>query len=273
MLQRLKRKNSLIILAGLATVFLLTFFFIYSYSSVFEQKATDNLFDFEKNNYFNNKKLPDFSRIKDVKLKKQSFFAYLHPMVKAENERLLLLRKKIIFLQKQSVLTELDKQYLLKIANSFKIVNSDDMFDIKLFKELLNRVDIIPASLALAQAANESAWGTSRFAKEANNLFGQWCFSKGCGLVPKSRNRGKTHEVAKFSSINSAVVSYIRNINSGKAYSQLRNIRSELRRKNKPIDAFELAYGLKSYSERGEDYVNEIQEMIRFNKLSHYDEI
>ena len=137
--------------------------------------------------------------------------------------------------------------------------------------ELLLRVDQVPASLALAQAAMESAWGTSRFAVQGNNLFGQWCYQKGCGLVPLRRNAGSTHEVAKFDSVSDAIKSYLKNINTHRAYADLRNDRASLRSAGKPITGHQLAEGLIDYSELREAYVHEIQAVIRINKLSQYD--
>jgi Bax protein len=123
----------------------------------------------------------------------------------------------------------------------------------------------------MAQSANESAWGTSRFARKGNNFFGQWCFRKGCGLVPKQRDANKTHEVAAFDSPEESVKMYIRNLNSNSAYKSLRDLRAKLRRANKPVTGHALAAGLKHYSERGLEYVKELREMISFNKLARYD--
>lgn len=148
------------------------------------------------------------------------------------------------------------------------------MFDEKNTKhwnELLKRINTVPSSLALAQSANESAWGTSRFAQEGNNYFGQWCFQPGCGLVPKSRTAGKTHEVEKFSSAADSVKAYIDNLNRNSAYEKLRSLRAQRAEKNGSFSGTELAPGLLKYSERGKEYVLEIQSMIRINKLEQYD--
>jgi Bax protein len=129
----------------------------------------------------------------------------------------------------------------------------------------MKRVDTVPLELVLSQAANESAWGTSRFARKANNLFGQWCFSKGCGLVPARRNAGSTHEVAAFKSPQLSVRSYLRNLNTGRVYKDLRNIRAAKRAEGKQATAYEIAAGLSKYSERGQAYVKEIRAMIKYN--------
>ena len=129
----------------------------------------------------------------------------------------------------------------------------------------------MPPSLALAQSANESAWGTSRFAKQGNNFYGQWCYREGCGIVPKQRNHSAKHEVAKFKNVQLSTNAYIHNINSHNAYSNLRTLRATQRKAGKVISGQALAVGLQKYSERGSEYVKEIQAMIRFNKLGQYD--
>jgi Bax protein len=138
-------------------------------------------------------------------------------------------------------------------------------------QQLKTKVNFIPAALILAQAANESAWGTSRFAREGNNFFGQWCFSKGCGIVPNSRNSGANHEVASFDSPLGSVKSYIRNLNSHPTYALLRTLRQQSIDDGQRVSGELLAQGLIGYSERGEEYVKEIQSMIRYNKLSRFD--
>jgi Bax protein len=117
------------------------------------------------------------------------------------------------------------------------------------------------------QAANESAWGRSRFARQGNNYFGQWCYRKGCGIVPARRVPGATHEVRRFASVAESVRAYMNNINRSSAYADFRNIRRSLRVQSKPLDAERLAYGLKSYSERGMAYVHVIRSMIRSNRV------
>ena len=136
---------------------------------------------------------------------------------------------------------------------------------------LLRRADVIPVSLVLAQAANESGWGTSRFARQGNNFFGQWCFEPGCGLVPRDRGAGKKHEVAVFESPRASVEAYIRNLNSHPAYRGLRGIRQQLRSNDQPVTGIALAAGLEKYSERGAEYIEELRAMIRYNDLSKYD--
>ena len=131
---------------------------------------------------------------------------------------------------------------------------------------MLVRVDIIPTSLVLVQAANESAWGTSRFARIGLNFFGIWCYRTGCGMVPGGRNTGAKHEVAAFQSVDAAVSGYFNNINKHNAYHVFRTIRAELRAQDQPLDAEILATGLLPYSERGAQYVLDLTDMLRHNQ-------
>jgi len=200
----------------------------------------------------------DYSNIKNVTEKKQIFFDTLRPIIENQNQIIRDNRQHALFARDHDI----DIDWLTDIANKYNIEwdNSSPQWD-----SLLNRMDTIPVELVMSQAANESAWGTSRFAKKGNNLFGQWCFKKGCGIVPGQRDAGTKHEVKKFDSINSSVASYMHNINTTRAYKSLRSIRSELRSQNKPVDAMVLATGLEKYSSRGQAYVKEIQSMIKTN--------
>jgi Bax protein len=132
--------------------------------------------------------------------------------------------------------------------------------------ELLSRIDQVPHSLVLVQAANESAWGTSRFARIGLNFFGIWCYREGCGMVPNGRTLGAKHEVQAFKTVDAAVARYLNNINTNKAYRVFRTIRSQLRTQQQPLSAEVLATGLLPYSQRGSDYVVELTNMIRHNR-------
>jgi len=143
----------------------------------------------------------------------------------------------------------------------------------ELVKELVRRVDVIPTSLVLAQAANESGWGTSRFAREGNNIFGQWCFDEGCGLVPNRRGEDASHEVRAFASVDAAVRAYFRNLNTHPSYEDLRTLRASMRMQGLKLNSMVLARGLTRYSERGMDYVEELQDMIRINELRERDRV
>jgi len=201
----------------------------------------------------------DMSNLVDVKDKKKRFFNFMRPIVKSENERVLTLRKSLESARKnknnQAMVAQTAKDY------SVEWVKGKENWD-----KLLERVDAVALELVLAQSANESAWGQSRFATKGSNFFGQWCYRKGCGLVPKKRDKGTKHEVAKFSSVNKSVRSYIKNINTGRVYAPLRQIRKKNRAAGKKPDALAQAGGLIKYSQRREAYVKEIRAMIRYNK-------
>jgi Bax protein len=213
---------------------------------------------------------PQFNKIKDIKARKKAFFEFLLPFVRQENKNIWNKRQSLIEIRDSIVKnTPKDPSILEKLqalAVEYKL-DAKQKSEITIIEQLLAKIDVIPPGLVLAQAANESAWGTSRFAREGNNFFGQWCYKKGCGLIPKGRSKGMKHEVAKFDNAKKSVISYMRNLNIHPAYTELRKIRSKKRAENKLLDSVSLAKGLINYSERREAYVREIVEMIKFNKI------
>lgn len=214
--------------------------------------------------------IPDFAQYKVVKEKKKAFFDFMRAMVKEENQILRNEHMRIQGLFEDAASdTEISKSDLdwLKAMAIYYRVNSFDINSKSDQRQLLEKVDIIPESLFLAQSANESAWGTSRFAKTANNIFGQWCFTEGCGIVPSKRKSGETHEVQKFETINDAVTSYMHHLNSHPFYLKLRQSRATSRATGKTPSGYAMAIGLEKYSARGLDYVKEVRSMITFNKL------
>jgi Bax protein len=138
-------------------------------------------------------------------------------------------------------------------------------------EKMLARVDVIPASLAIAQAALESGWGSSRFLRQGNALFGQWVFSANKGMAPARRPAGAEYSVARFDGFAEAVAAYVRNLNTLWAYKSFREDRSQLRRTGLPLSGLELARGLLFYSERREQYVDEVRQVIRTNGLARFD--
>lgn len=146
-----------------------------------------------------------------------------------------------------------------------------DAPDIEWLRLLLRRLDIIPADLALAQAAMESAWGKSRFATQGNNYFGQWCFSRGCGIVPGERPAGASYEVETFDSVEESVQRYMLNLNSHPRYTQLRLLREAERKEQRPVDGQELAAGLHGYSAIGDTYIRTLRALIRANDFQRFD--
>ncbi|WP_414830819.1 glucosaminidase domain-containing protein [Alteromonas sp. H39] len=214
------------------------------------------------------KPVPDFGSIDDVTEKKAAFFSYLRPEVEKQNAYLLSLRHYLQTVLREVMAGEdIDEEDLERVNWLSDEYRVDDAKSLKSrILSLLERVDILPVELVLAQAANESAWGTSRFAQKGYNFFGLWCFRKGCGFVPSRRNEDANHEVARFDNLSRATYTYMRNLNRHDAYEELRRIRSRLRANQIPINGVALAEGLMNYSERGAAYVEELQNMIRFNE-------
>lgn len=207
--------------------------------------------------------VPDFAAISDVNAKKTAFFHYLQPAFDTVTAEVLAERAQLIQWQVKPTLTPQEQTQLQDMASMYKVTADNDL---ALISALLLHVDVIPEALVFSQSANETGWGTSRFAKLGHNFFGQWCFSKGCGLVPNQREEGAAHEVASFDSIAGSVRSYFRNINRNQSYLPLREIRSEQRLQGADINACALAAGLINYSERKEAYIAEIRAMIRHNR-------
>lgn len=216
-----------------------------------------------------NADLPDFSGYSDTTEKKVAFFSFLYPRVVLANSRILIERDYLDSLIVKETLSKKEHDWLA--AQSKRLRVEEEPGSSEQFALLKKRLDVIPPSLIMAQAANESAWGTSRFALRGNNLFGQWCFSKGCGLVPLNRVEGASHEVAAFPSPYHSVRAYIQNLNRHGSYKGLRDTRLDDREAGDPLSGLALARGLISYSERGEEYVDEIRSMIRYNNLEFYD--
>lgn len=200
---------------------------------------------------------PDFAAIKPVPKRKQAFFSFLDTYIEQRNTEILALRARI-----ES--NQVSDSELLKLAKRYRIKSEDPAI---IRQRLLIKVDAIPPSLVMAQGAMESAWGTSRFAVEGNNYFGQWCFREGCGMVPELRHEEKNHEVRLFQSPQASVNSYMLNLNSHPAYRDLRKARAELRAQNASLNGCYLAQGLEHYSEKGTHYVEVLKKLIRVNKL------
>jgi Bax protein len=206
--------------------------------------------------------------------RKRQFITALLPHIEQENRRLIELRNTVSDiiekLETNKTVDESAQQQLNRLAASYRI-DGDPLRDRSARDELLRKIDIIPASLALAQAANESAWGESRFAQEANNLFGIWTYDQAKGLKPKNRETGKTHLVRIFDDIGASVRYYMHNLNSHPAYRELRQIRQRLRASGKDINGYALAAGLEKYSAQGQVYIELIRELIEQNEWALLD--
>ena len=209
--------------------------------------------------------LPDFNLYKTVDKRKAAFIEYLTPIVEYQNVKILWDRGHLEHILRLIVngetLSNTDAKWLEKLANKYD-VEWDKGNPGAVVLKLARRVDIIPVSLAIVQAAKESSWGRSRYAVQCNNLFGQWCYDEGCGVIPLQRLPDAIHEVKTFKSVNDATRSYIHNLNTHPQYEILRKIRQQLRVHNILITGKVLADGLLYYSERREVYVEEVKSMI-----------
>lgn len=212
---------------------------------------------------------PDFESM-EVELKKREFFAYLSPMISEVNFELAADRDRVRKIREefdQGVMPGwLDRRWLNKLAVKLE-VPIDDLALAEALRLLERRAGVVPESIVLAQAAIESGWGTSRFALEGNNYFGQRCYSDDCGIVPRQRAEGASFGLAEFASVAASVESYILNINTHPQYQDFRALRYALRSAGTPITGLALIDGLHGYSERGSEYIDDIETMIRSNNL------
>ncbi len=216
------------------------------------------------------KDLPDLGSNRE---KKNIFFKSILPMILLANGEIRRERELVIELKSKidndQPLAEEQLQKLSTLAKRYQ-VKSAALSSPQAIAELLSRVDIIPPELAMAQAANESAWGTSRFSQLANNLFGEWTFTPGTGIIPEGRPDGATYEIRRFDSIYDSIRSYLLNLNSHYAYQELRQFRAAARAADEPLDGIKLAEGLFRYSIRGEEYVKDLQTLIQQNRLTRF---
>lgn len=201
--------------------------------------------------------IPDFASIDSVRERKSQFFDFIMQYVDQRNAEIIALRKRILNEDySEEELRTWAKRYRVKWTTPEEV-----------HTKLVKKVDVVPPSLVLAQAALESAWGTSRFAAAGNNFFGQWCYTRGCGMVPNRRHQGMSHEVQIFETPFDSVASYIRNLNSHPAYKGFREKRAEQRSRSERLSGCYLAHGLTQYSEKGDAYVESIKLLIRANRL------
>jgi len=205
--------------------------------------------------------------------KKIEFIEILLPLIAFENQKIVIERQRLIkiknYLQLQKTLVEDDIIYLNKMANKYQI-KSKNKHKIDTLNRLLFSVNVIPNSIVLAQAANESGWGTSRFAKEYNALFGQYTYNEKNGIIPSEREEGKKHFVRYFSSINKSVESYFKNINTHYAYEEFRQMRSKININNLDSEVKLLTQHLDVYAE-DESYVRTINSIIETNNFTQFD--
>ena len=205
----------------------------------------------------------EIKMIENTKKRKDFFIQIVLPLILQENNNIRLDRKRLFSIINKSNNTELEKKWLKKKYKQYGIPSRD-------LSTLKIRMDEVPVSLALAQAAKETGWGTSRFAQEGNALFGQWTWS-GEGLKPKEADESQGHKVMKFNVLQASVRAYQRNLNTHKTYKEFRLARAQLRDAGKPLDSIFLSKYLDEYAETGQQYVKIIQKIIEQNDLKDFD--
>ena len=207
----------------------------------------------------------DLNELSNTRLKKETFIKIVLPLVVAENERILADRKKLKRILKKKQTSDLEKQWLRQKLLEYKVKKGN-------MDELAERVDIIPTSIALAQAAKESGWGTSRFALEGNAMFGQWTWSDN-GIAPLDREGNKNHKILKFPILRASVKAYQNNLNTHKSYSNFRDKRMTMRKKNMSIKGLELTDTLKNYAQTGSEYTKILNQIIIQNRLTDFEPV
>ena len=211
-------------------------------------------------------KLPkDLNTLVDTKTKRELFIKIVLPLILYENEKIIDDRKKLFKILSKNFNSPGEKVWLNRRFKEYKIKDKD-------LAELKMRMDIIPVSIALAQAANESGWGTSRFALEGNALFGQWTWSKK-GISPKNKDPDQSHKILQFQILKASVRAYKNNLNTHNAYKEFREVRAKLRQSGTNITGLALIKYLKNYAAIGEKYTEIIKGIIEHNSLTDFDKV
>mgnify|MGYP001325132318 CR=1 FL=1 len=207
----------------------------------------------------------DLDNLQSVQLKKETFIKIVLPLIVAENEKILDDREKLKVLIEKKFTSDAEKQWLRQKLLEYKVKKGN-------LDELLIRMDMIPVSIALAQAAKESGWGTSRFALEGNAIFGQWTWD-GQGIAPLKRDGDKNHKILKFPILRASVKAYKNNLNTHKSYLKFREKRKSLRVKDKNITGLALTDTLKNYAQTGSEYTKILNQIITQNRLSDFEPV
>jgi Bax protein len=203
-------------------------------------------------------------KIENIKKRKDLFIQIILPLVIDENNSIKIDRIKLFSILNKSKNTKTEQEWLNMKFNQYGVVNKD-------LSTLKIRMDEVPVSMAIAQAAKETGWGTSRFAQEGNALFGQWTWS-GKGIKPADAEDNSTHKVMRFRFLQASVKAYQRNLNTHSSYKDFRSARAELRDKGKKLDSMILTEYLDKYAETGKEYVKILQQIIRQNDLTDFDD-
>ena len=203
--------------------------------------------------------------IQGIKKKKNLFIKIILPLILEENNKVKLNRKKLFAILNKSNNSAVEKRWLNQKFKQYGVLNKD-LLTLKI------RMDVIPVSLAIAQAAKETGWGKSRFALEGNALFGQWTWS-GEGIKPAGADADTTHKVMKFKVLKTSVKAYLRNLNTHSSYKRFRLVRAVLRDNEKSLDSLILANYLDKYAETGEKYIIILKKIIKQNNLKDFDDV
>ncbi len=207
----------------------------------------------------------EMKMIESTKERKNLFIQIILPLILEENNQIKIDRKKLFSILNKKSNSNLEKRWLDKKFRQYGVKNKD-------FLTLKIRMDEVPVSLAIAQAAKETGWGTSRFALEGNALFGQWTYS-GAGITPLNAESDQTHKVMKFKILKASIRAYQRNLNTHSSYKDFRKARSELRGNDEKLDSMILADYLDKYAETGEEYTKIIKQIIKQNELRDFDDV
>ena len=206
----------------------------------------------------------DLDKIKTIKAKKETFLQIVLPLVVAENEKIETDRNYLLKVIRDNDSDE-KLQWLKRKFKEYKVKDGD-------INELIEKVDIVPTSIALAQAAKESGWGTSRFALEGNAIFGQWTWD-GVGIEPLDKSDDQSHKILKFPILRASVKAYITNLNTHPSYKNFREKRLMLRQSNKALSGIDLIHELENYAETGKEYTRILEQIIEQNDLQEFESV
>ena len=267
-----KYHKSYIYILGFSVIFVLSLIYI---ENLAKKNEGRNLPEYQAKRFiqtqsYNFKKDIDSKKVKkniSISQKKKNFIKSIYPIIKDSNNAILEQRKILFSIDKKikdNNLNVLESAILKKLFKEYKIKDND-------ISELKKRIDIVPISLAIAQAAIESGWGTSRFALEGNALYGQKIIGKEVnGIKPNEISNPKI-KVRIFDNLNDSVDAYIKNLNTHFAYKNFRKSRIQARLLGKELQGLDLVNELNKYSEKGQDYVVSVKKIIKENKLEKYD--
>ena len=206
----------------------------------------------------------EIKKIENTKKRKNLFIQIVLPLILEENNRIRVDRRKLFSILNKNINSNVEKRWINKKFKQYGVVNKD-------LSTLKIRMDMVPVSLAIAQSAKETGWGTSRFALEGNALFGQWTW-EGEGIKPSGADTNSTHKVMKFKVLKASVRAYIRNLNTHRSYKSFRRERAEQRDNFEKFNSLELANHLDKYAETGKEYVKILKQIIKQNSLTDFDD-